>query len=68
MVEYADVLDVPHQATFQVTYNTPTGQMVVGYVIISPAGTTGQNTTWFLIPNGYTFDHYEFIGSSEYVN
>lgn len=65
-LEYADTLDVAYSASFQATFNTASGPQTLGYAIMSPVGTTGSNTTWFIIPVGYVFDHCDFLGYGEY--
>jgi len=65
-LEYASTLDVAYMATFNVTYNTPSGQVEEVVNVISPVGTTGSNTTLIDHLPMYTLDHYELVGYSEY--
>ena len=51
---YSDTLDQDYSASYLVTYNTPTGTQVVGYVVVVPAGTSAATIHPFRITTGWT--------------
>jgi hypothetical protein len=56
---YSGPTETTYQASYLVTYNTPTGVQVVGYVIPVPAGTSGFAIYPFRITAGWTVATWE---------
>lgn len=66
-LEYATPVDVDYQATIEVTYHTPSGTQSIGYVIMTPAGSTSPGMNMHPIHRTWTMVTWELISSGPYV-
>lgn len=56
---YSGPLETNYQASYLVTYNTPTGTQVIGYLVPVPTGTSGSAIYPFRITSGWTVASWE---------
>lgn len=66
-MEFSEPLDQPYYTTFEVTYNTPTGVQTVGYMVITPAGTTGPVSDMNPFLRTWTMTSYTMVASGPYI-
>lgn len=66
-VQYVSPVDVDYQATFEVTYDTPSGPQTVGYVVITPAGSSGVSNDLNPFLKTWTMTSWELVSSGPYV-